>query len=81
MLIGKAPNQVDTAKVSTPRLLAYKKKNYSHPKCFHDAERYGDVHCEQCSTKFHNTFKSCKQYEVERNAIIAELNTREHIEK
>jgi len=79
--IGKEPNQVDIKDVSTQRLLAYKKKHYSHSKCFNDHNREGDVVCSECKTDDPTAYKWCKNYEKNRNDLTAELATREHIEK
>lgn len=77
MLIGTAPNQVDITKVGTRRLLVYKKKHYSHNKCFN---RSSDYACEWCEKNDIDEFTACKQYESERQAIKDELDKREHIE-
>ena len=78
MLIGTAPNQVDIKNVSTQRLLAYKKKNFAHAKCFN---RSNDFACEWCKENDASKFKHCTQYHKDYEEIRAELATREHIEK
>ena len=80
MEIGNPPKTVDITKVSTERLLAYKKKHYSHAKCF-QRDWDCDFGCHDCERVAPSTYKWCKQYEKERDAIREELSKREHVKR